>query len=747
MAKVEFLKSGGKYYIEIKNKNLISATVTLSAEWDHQPEGFGDPMGKVVVKGSDNKRYELFTPGSQGSKSVSFPITKAHGNLYELKFDKTVDASVKTDKPTRLSVFHPTLTLKGAKAEIFIDKKGGDFGVRIPDGLLKGSTVEVYMEREDSRSSDGRALTAVEIVGDDGEFNRMSFNSSKTRDNETEVFSVRSAYTNFYAFDFEGIDQEIKFNRSGGGSYEGGSLPNEALLEFRDKDGSFNAFLYIKDKSPVVNKTQVEGATLNIALSDVVLDGGTTEPDIPPPPTPSGCGIDPPVITQNSSGKWGVSIPPDVLGEGDAPSTITLKFKKDDNPGSDGTAISTFTIKNFDGSEIMTVLDKGKEKTEKSVTFKVKSSADRFYKFKNMDNINEPVYNADRKRLEFRDNDGDDANAFIKIDSYDFTCDVKDTTLGPTDCPPGPWYEEGAIYEADKYEEPVTPSVDTSGRDGILCRKDTDKRVILDLKNYANKLVSFQLTYRVRASWTQKFEFNVPNCSDLIVDGRRHGTDANEYNVPIYNRTEKGHVDMVFNFHNVDGGHEYLFTHNHIVGPEPTRQKFDRVCTTTPVEVTLDDGSTGTSMVTTCVCAPTTTETWSEAGFKWPRFSGGVYITKSGGNTASWVYEDGGGTTGGAPDDQYVNIEVKAVKDTVPYTGTLSLCDIIQNLVWLDSDAAQGPENLGGKDGFSLMDYYEHSDKIRMRVPAEKRSLIYLKQGGADMTEFRGAGAAIYPAF
>ena len=746
MAKVEFTKEAGKYYVEIKDKTLISATVTLSAEWDHDDESYGDPVGKIVIKGSDNQRKEIYTPGSSGSKSVEFPITKAAGSKYELKFDRAIDATVPADKPKRLSIFHPLLTEKAAKDAIFLDKQGGDWGLRIPGGLLEGSVVNLYMFREDSSRSDGRALTAVEIPSYNGD-NRMSFKDVTGKDDENEDVPVKSKYATFYAFDFEGLNDDVRSGTPGGSFSGSGDLPDDVdqLLVFRDKDGDTNAYLHIDKKTVVVNKVKTEGATLNISLSNVVLDGGTTDPVIPPPPTPSGCGIDPPVITQNSNGAWGVSIPPDVLGDGDTPSTITLNFQKDDNPESDNTAISRFTIKNFDGTEIQTVLDKSKTKTKKSVTFKVKSSADRFYKFKSMDNINDPVYSSERKRLEFRDDDGVDPNAWIEITSYNFTCDVKDTILGPTDCPPGPWYEEGVEYNADGYLEPVTPVVETSGTNGLICRKDTDKRVILDLKNYANKLVYFRLTYRVRAGWAQKFEFNIPNCSDLVVDGRRYGADGNEYNVPMYTRTESGHVDMVFDFYNVDGGHEYLFTHNHVQGPEPTRTRFEKQCTTAPETVTLDDGSTGTSMVTTCQCVDAGTESWSEAGFKWPRFSGGVYITKSGGNTASWIYEDGGGTSGGRPDDQYVDIEVKAVRDTVPYTGKISMGSVLQKLVWFNSDTAKGPDNLGGVDGLSLVDYYEHSDKIRIRVPSEKRSLVNLKLNGADMCEFQGAGAALPP--
>ena len=71
MAKVEFTKEAGKYYVEIKDRNLISATVTLSAEWDHDDESYGDPVGKIVIKGSDNQRKENSIPCLISSSTLS----------------------------------------------------------------------------------------------------------------------------------------------------------------------------------------------------------------------------------------------------------------------------------------------------------------------------------------------------------------------------------------------------------------------------------------------------------------------------------------------------------------------------------------------------------------------------------------------------------------------------------------------------------------------------------------------------
>lgn len=735
MADVEFSKSGNNYYVEIKNKTLLSATIELEANWDNDPNGFGDAVGKIVVTGVDGKKKEIFTPGDSGSKSVKFPISSALGTLYPLTFDTTIDAVVDTDKPKRLRIYHPLLSEKTAKDETFITQVGDEWGIKIPTGLLEGSSVDLYMERNDS-SDYGRALNAVETPSYNGN-NRMSFNN-KDKDDETENVPVKSSYATFYPFDFEGTQKDPKFDIE------------KNQLNFFDNDGSdVNAFLKIEKKTVVVGKTKVEGATLNIKIIDPVYSGSTTtEPDTQDPPDPpAGCGVDPPVITKQG-GSWGVAIPPGVLGNSDEPSTITLNFQKDDNPSTNGTAISTFTVTGSNDSEKTTTLDKSKTKASKSVTFKVKSSKKTFYPFTNMDNINEPVYSEDRNRLEFRDEDGVDPNAWIEITSYSFTCDVTGTIVDPGDCNPGPWMDGDSVYEASSYIEPTDPPI-ISSEGGLQCRKDTDKRVILDLKNYANKLVSFQLSYRVDAAWAQKFEFNIPNCSDLYIDGGRYGENGNEYKIPKYTRQEAGNVTITFDFHNVDGGHEYLFTHNHVQGPEPSRATYEKQCTESETEITLEDGSTGTQINTVCECIETGTETWSEAGFSWPRFSGGVYVTKTGGNSVSWIYEDGGGTqqSTGYPDDVFVTITLKKVRDTVPYTGAISMEEEMEKIVWFDSDSAQSSSNLGGKDGFSLADYYEHSDKIRIRVPAEKRSLTNLQLNGADMSEFRGAGAAPFEAF
>ena len=96
----------------------------------------------------------------------------------------------------------------------------------------------------------------------------------------------------------------------------------------------------------------------------------------------------------------------------------------------------------------------------------------------------------------------------------------------------------------------------------------------------------------------------------------------------------------------------------------------------------------------------------------------------------------------------YVEVTVKKVRDTVPFPpATLYLRDTIQRLAWTPSDTPDTDYNYGLVDGQSLADFYDHSDKIRLRVPTEKRSLLNLRRGGADMSEFRGCAGATYEAF
>lgn len=740
--KISFEKRGGSYNVFLNNTALVSADVTITVDWEHVNRLQSDPVGKVVITGADNKRKEIFTPGSSGSSSVTFPVHRDQGRRYPLTFDIAVDAEVSSSNTRILRLYHRGISVKTLEKETFMTQEGGDWGLKIPNGVAEGSSVEFYMERNDNQSTDGSALKAFECPVN-GSTNRMSFNNS-TRDEESENVSLGGDGGQFYKFNLEGTQRAPKRNE--GGSWSRGDFPSGPRLEFFDGDGNdVNAFLHIRKKDLKALTNRREGARITITSANVVMDGGTVtpEPTVNPNP-PSACGTEPPVIRQEG-GKWGVQIPGSVIN----PSTVTLKFKKRDNPNDYGIAISKLSVTGSGGGKTTLSLDRGQEKDEDSGSFHVSSSAKVFYRFTDMDNIQDPVYNDSAKRLEFRDRDGDDANAWIYIEDYQFTCDEIGEVIGPSDCAPGPWEVDGGIYNPSSVVEPVAPPIDTSGGGrNLVCSKSGSKDIILDLRNYANKLVTLELTYTIAANWTQLFDFNIPNCSDLYIDEGLHAGTGNEYNFPPYSLATNTANNKTFKIYNLDGGHQYVFKHDHITGPEPVREVFELVCVDTSEEVTFDDGSTGTKVTTTCTCQLVGTETWTSTGKRWPRFDSAVYITKSSGTSVSWIYEDGGGTTNGTPDDVYVNVSVKKVRDTVPYPpATLYLKDTLQRLAWTPSQTPDTDYNYGLVDGQSLADFYDHSDKIRLRVPSEKRSLLNLRAGGADMSEFRGCAGATYEAF
>ncbi len=618
--KISFDKRRGEWDIYLNNSAVISADVTLTVNWEHANRLQSDPIGKVVVTGSDGFRYELFTPGSSGSASFTFPVNRGYSRRYTLSFDQKINAEISPETTRRLRLFHPGISVDTIEKETFITKEGNDWGLKIPNGVAEGSVVEFYMERNDDPDAYGTALTAFEcpVPASEGRGysnNRMSFNDVK-EDDEYQRVNLGGDGTQFYKFNLLGTQKAPKRNE--GGSWKNGDFPSGPRLEFFDKDGDdVNAFLHIRKKELKALDNQPRGGDLTISTTNVVLDGGTTSP--PPvtvPPTPT------------------TSPPPE------------------------------------------------------------------------------------------------------------------DITIGPSDCEPGPWKINGGTYDPNSVVAPVAPSIDNSGGgQNLVCTKEGGKDIILDLRNYANKLVTLELTYRIDADWTQKFDFDIPNCSDLYVDSGRLGGDDNEYNFPPYSHATNT-ANKVFKIYNLDGGYEYKFKHDSIPGPEPIRDIFELVCVTTEEEVDNDDGGTDTINVTVCECELVGTETWTQTGGSWPRFQPEVFITKSSGTSVSWIYDDGYGTEDGTPDDVYVEVTVKKVRDTVPFPpATLYLRDTIQRLAWTPSDTPDTDYNYGLVDGQSLADFYDHSDKIRLRVPTEKRSLLNLRRGGADMSEFRGCAGATYEAF
>ena len=276
------------------------------------------------------------------------------------------------------------------------------------------------------------------------------------------------------------------------------------------------------------------------------------------------------------------------------------------------------------------------------------------------------------------------------------------------------------------------PPRGVSSLDGLQISKTGKNQITLNLKNYANKLVSLKITHSVSAEWTQSFDFSIPTCSDLSPN-----TGGSPYaRSPYLNPNISG--TNIFIVYNVDGGnYNYVFNHSSDPGPRPTRTNYNLVCTpSTSVETSTNaDGDTVTTNVTTttCVCEPYT-ETYTG---RWPHCPTGVAVSKNGGNRVQWQYEDGGG---GNYNDQYVTIEVLDVREAVKTSGELCVSEI-KNAVWI------ADSNNTSKVGNCIGDYKDHSTAFtekRFRSPATQTSLNELP-APVCFASFRGLVGAKTP--
>lgn len=585
-----------------------------------------------------------------------------------------------------------------------------------------------------------------------------------------------------------------------------------------------------------------------------------TKENVPDIPSGGGgtCGVDPPRI-RFQDGNWGVLIPDKVISG----SELTLDAAKDDNPSTNGTALSTLSVTGSDGEKKTIELDKNKEKDDSRITIQVKSSKKTFYPFRNLDNIRDPYYNESRERLEFRDTDSEDANAWVEINDAKtkFICDEIPGDP-PTNCQPGNLEINGEVYYPENYPEPQKPSlVETSG--GLRASVDPDDTLIrVNFKNYGNKLLTLKLTWKTNSDWGQECVSSNKYISDLMITGpspskggSRYGEADNEYNMPDYTLLKvEENVTKYLYLYNVDGGdYDATFKMSSTPGPEPVRETAEQGSTTSEglvvgisirdemgdlgddytqwtgdqtqafknndgensppnwpdgtAEVTsfteftmtggsgsglkvrakieaivsaagipngdtevkiseISDPGTGyktgdkvtfpppynidgvikisaISSTTDYFCEFTGTETWTEAGGSWPRYEPGVALTKNGGNKVEWAYEDG---QGGTWNKQLFTLEIVGTRDTVPWTGNLSMDKHIQNYVWINSTILEtGDAGPDGEPGHSLEDYHIHSDKVRFRRPLTHSSLINLPIGGTTMDEFRGVAGAKKP--
>jgi hypothetical protein len=404
--------------------------------------------------------------------------------------------------------------------------------------------------------------------------------------------------------------------------------------------------------------------------------------------------------------------------------SITITW--DDNASDSGIALKTLSFE-ADGRSIFFSRPDSRESGSETIKFNLSGAQDSVVEhavsYTAKDTSLELKKESDRK-IVFYDGDGIgvDVNAKItlntlKVVRFDGAVGGTDpvtggevTVTGPTSCPPGPW------------SEPVPPScgsppTGTSATGGLQITKTGDNEITLNLKNYANKLVTLKITHQVNADWTQGFSFNIPTCSDLDPN-----TSGEPYSKGQYTNNSISGTN-IFYAYNVDGGdYNYVFSHSSVPGPAPWRQLYELVC----VESTDSDGNKTES----CSCVPSSIEEFSP----WPYCATGVAISKNGGNKVQWQYEDGGG---GNYDDQYVTVEVVSVREAVSSSGPICM-STVESRAWVTDS------NDTTADGYCIDDYRSHSSKIRFRIPSLQTS----KTSFTDpvcLSDFRGIAGASSP--
>jgi len=318
------------------------------------------------------------------------------------------------------------------------------------------------------------------------------------------------------------------------------------------------------------------------------------------------------------------------------------------------------------------------------------------------------------------DNDYNDGVISVTVNSVD--AGSESVEIGSGDKPPvTPWSEELPTC--------ATAPTLSSTTGGLQISKSGSSSVILNLKNYANKLVTLKVVHQEAAEWQNGFSFDISNASDITAGGSPLGGS-------IYNRSGYSNDNIsgttTFYLYNLDGGdYNYTFSHSSVPGPIPTRINYNEKCTTTTenVETTDGDGVTTTTEVTTTTCTwEAFTETYPGA---WPPCSVGVALAKNGGNEVRWCYEDGGGSNFC---DQTVTITVEDVRDAIPQSGGICMSDI-KDRVWVADGSATGN---------CLSEYRDHSTKLRFRIPSIQSSKTSLPDP-LCFTDFRGIAGAKTP--
>lgn len=383
---------------------------------------------------------------------------------------------------------------------------------------------------------------------------------------------------------------------------------------------------------------------------------------------------------------------------------VTLTFRWNDLSGVSGVAIRNVTLNGQGGNVNLSYTS---PEGERSGSTDLSSYTDKQRDWDlNLTGDPNPLNNLSisNDTLKFADLSGSDNNAIItlKVSNLEYYPNPSPPPIDPGQDPsnpsppvtppppqpcPGPTPWSPAVPSSCP-TKPLTNEVNS----GLLLTQEGDNVVVLNLKRFANKLVTLKLTHQTSASWTQTFRYSVGGCSDISPDpGGSPYSKSDYFNSAILGTNE-------FFFYNVDGGdHNYYFTHGHVLPPsKPTRTNYIQECTGDPPS---------------CYCVAFT-ETYSGP---WPPCKPEVAILNSGGNIVRWQYHDGNGSFS----SQQVTLEVISIRNAVPLDGGICTSTLKGN-VWTPD-----PNN-SAVNGNCLSDYLNHSEKIRFRLPevaASKTSL------------------------
>jgi len=703
---------------EINRANLEGARFVLTTSNEEFDDDGGDAMS---IKGYENKKikqYAEFTSAQpeviNSSGSVTFSLVSADtapapgftidsktgvvsatapayndggSNDYDFKV-KAVDSST----PPKEAFKTKTITVTeedpvdppvGGGGTCGIDPpkirfQGDKWGVLIPDRVLAGSSMQIKGRKRDDPNQHGTALTTFAIEDSNGKKVKGVLDPNEKTAEAEITFNVRSLHSTFYPFiDLDNIRDPV-YNES------------EERLEFRDRhENDANAWLEVNDSKTKFNCDDIPGDP------PVTCDPGNWE-------------INGEVYYP---GDWPEPSPPPV---NDKPGGLRASV------GTDGSSVKV-NFKNYE-NKLLTL----------KLTWRTQAAWDQFCKNVNPyvsdlfingptdikggsrygdagNEYNYPDYTLSKsggnvtKTLYYYNVDGGDYDMLFSMSS----------TAGPE-----------PVRETAESVSDVTSGI----VQGISVRDEQG-----DLgDNYTNW----------GGSATQEFKNaeggdTPPNWED----GTPEVTSFQEFTMSGGSGTGLKIAAKILkrlgdggNYRNstvliqsiTEGGSGYA-NGDYVTFPAPYNME-------NVIKISA------TTQRTDFSCEFTGTETWTEAGGKWPRYPVGAALSKNGGNKVEWAWEDGGG---GTWDDQFFTLEIVGERECVPWTGKISMDGQLQKFVWINSSVLETDPD--GEPGHSLEDYLIHSDKIRLRRPQTHSSLTNLQVGGTSMEEFRGVAGAKKP--